>query len=182
LRAVASLALTLVIAQTAAAATSWSVRVDEGIAGVRLGMTERQVAARLGKPYAMSIAITHVSCGMYRRIDDFAACFDTRTHKVVSTTGIGSAFCVVRPPFCLGSVGGVRKLRQAFGRRLLGPVRRGDGVFYEVIRRVGGARVQNAFQVDTVNEPPLRGSSVIAAYIGFCGRQGRNVPACPRPR
>jgi hypothetical protein len=155
--------------------------VSVGIAGVRLGMTQSQVADRIGRPYAMSIPIAKVTCGLYRRNDNFGACFDTRTGRVVSLDGIGMGFCVVRPHFCFQTVGGVAKLKKAFGRRLIGPIwnRSGDELFYEVIGRQGGRRVQSAFVVDTESDPPFRGSSVIAAYIGFCGRQGLNVPPCP---
>jgi hypothetical protein len=50
--------------------------VSEGIAGVRLGMTQAQVAARVGKPYAMSIPIANVTCGMYARNTDFGSAGD----------------------------------------------------------------------------------------------------------
>lgn len=178
-----SLALSLIVVASTDAASSRPVRINEGIAGIELGMTQAQVAARLGKPYAMSIAIGHVTCGTYARVEDFGACFDTRTRRVVSTSGIGRAFCVVRPRFCFETVGGVAKLNRFFGRRLRGPVRTADGeLFYEYIGKRGTARSQNAFAVDTVSPSPFRGSAVVAAYIGLCGRQGRNVPSCPGQR
>jgi hypothetical protein len=176
------LVLPTVVALAAVAASSWQVRVGEGIAGVRLGMTQGQVAARIGKPYGMSIATRNVTCGMYARNDDFGACFDTRTGRVVSLSGIGSRFCVVTPRFCFQRVGGLAKLKRAFGRRLVGPVRRGEDPFYEVVVRRGGARVQSAFVVDTQSPPPYRRSAIVAVYIGYCGRQGSNVPPCPRRR
>jgi hypothetical protein len=180
-RLVVAVALCLSVVTAAGAASSWRVRVNEGIAGVELDMTQPQVAARLGKPYAMSIAIEYVRCGMYRRVDDFSACFDTRTRRVVSTAGIGRAFCVVRPRFCLGTAGGVAKLKREFGRRLVGPVRNSDGdLFYEYVRTRGNRRVQNAFAVDMLSSPPYRGSAVVAVYIGYCARQGGYVPRCPR--
>ena len=126
--------LSLVLVAGATAAGSWHVRVNESIAGVRLGMTRAQVAARM------------------------------------------------RPLFCFQRVGGVAKLKREFGRRLIGPVwnRGRDELFYEVIGRRGGRRVQSAFAVDRESPPPYRGSAVIAAYISFCGRQAANVPRCPR--
>jgi hypothetical protein len=183
-RLIVSVLLSLVLVASATAAASSAVRVHESIAGVHLGMTQRQVAARMGKPYAMSIPIRHVTCGNYARNDDFGACFDTRTHRVVSVDAIGPKFCVVRPRFCFQKPGGVARLRREFGRRLIGPVwnRARDALFYEVIGVRGGRRVQSAFQVDTLNDPPYRGSAVVAAYISFCGRQGSHVPRCPRPR
>jgi hypothetical protein len=165
-----------------ASSSSWQVRVSEGIAGVRLGMTRAQVAARVGKPYAMTLSSGNVTCGMYARIADFGACFDTRSGRVVSVDGIGPKFCVVRPHFCLQRVGGLAKLKRAFGRRLIGPLRSGDELFYEVVVRRGGRRVQSAFVIDTQGSPPYRGSAVIAVYIGLCGRQGKNVPPCPKRR
>jgi hypothetical protein len=182
-RLLGALGLALVIVIATDAASSHPVRVNEGIAGIRLGMTKAQVAARLGKPYAMSIAVGHVACGMYTRVEDFSACFDTRTGRVVSTSGIGRAFCVVLPRFCFGTVGGVGKLKRYFGPRLLGPVRTRPGdLFYEYIGKRGSSRVQSAFTVDTVSPAPFRGSAVTAAYIGLCGRQGGYVPRCPRQR
>jgi hypothetical protein len=180
-RILVSAFLSLVLVAGGTAAGSWHVRVNESIAGVRLGMTRAQVAAQMGKPYAMTIPIRHVTCGMYARNENFGACFDTRTHRVVSVHGIGPSFCVVRPLFCFQRVGGVAKLKREFGRRLIGPVwnRGRDELFYEVIRRRGGRRVQSAFAVDTQSPPPYRGSAVIAAYISFCGRQAANVPRCP---
>lgn len=172
------LVIAAAVALAAVAGSPWQVRVSEGIAGVRLGMTQAQVAARMGKPYAMSIPTKNATCGMYARNDNFGACFDTRTGRVVSLVGIGPKFCVVTPRFCFQRVGGVAKLKRAFGRRLVGPVRRGDDVFYEVV--VG--HIQSAFVVDTHSPPPFRGSAVIAVYIGYCGRQGSNVPPCPRRR
>src|SRR6266702_2243992 len=59
---------------------------------------------------------------MYVRVEDFGACFDTRTHRVVSTSGIGAAFCLVRPHFCFGVAGAVsRELRDRRVHRLLRP-------------------------------------------------------------
>jgi hypothetical protein len=171
-----------VVSAAAVASSAWQVRVNEGIAGVRLGMTQAQVAERVGKPYGMSLSTRNVTCGMYARNDAFDACFDTSTRRVVSLSAIGPRFCVVRPRFCFQRVGGVAKLKRAFGRRLVGPVRRGEDVFYEVVVRRGSARVQSAFAVDTQSPPPYRGSAVVAVYIGFCGRQGINVPACPKAR
>ena len=166
----------------AVASSSWQVRVSEGIAGIRLGMTRAQVAARIGKPYGISLPTGNVKCEMYARIAAFGACFDKRTRRVVSLDGIGPKFCVARPRFCFQRVGGLAKLKRAFGRRLVGPVRRDEDVFYEVVVRRGSARVQSAFVIDTQGSPPYRGSAVIAAYIGLCGRQGKNVPPCPKRR
>ena len=174
--------LATVVSLAAVAASSWQVRVSEGIAGVRLGMTQAQVAARIGKPYAMSLPSNNARCGMYARNDDFGACFDTRSGRVVSLVGIGPKFCVVTPRFCFQRVGGLAKLRRAFGPRLIGPVWREGELFYEVVVRREGRRVQSAFVVDTLSSPPFRGSSIVAVYISFCGRQGKIVPPCPRPR
>jgi hypothetical protein len=181
MRLIAALALSLIVVTATDAASSHPVRVNEGIAGIQFGLTQAQVAARLGKPYAMSLPVGRVTCGMYARVKDFGACFDTATRRVVSTYGIGRAFCVVRPRFCFETVGGVAKLKRYFGRRLLGPIRTFDGdLFYEYIGNRGTSRVQSAFAVDTESRPPFRGSAVVAAYISFCGRQGHNVPRCPR--
>ena len=174
--------LVLPIALAAVAASSWQVRVSEGIAGVRLGMTQAQVAAQIGKPYAMSLPSRNVTCGLYPRVADFGACFDTGTRRVVSLYGIGPKFCVVRPRFCFQRVGGLAELKRAFGRRLIGPVRSRYGLFYEYVATRGGRRIQNAFAIDTQSSSPYRGSAVVAVYIGFCGRQGSNVPPCPRRR
>jgi hypothetical protein len=176
--------LALVFVSAGIAASSWRVRVNEGIAGIWLGMTQAQVAARMGTPYAMSIPIRHVTCGMYARNEDFGACFDTRTRRVVSVDGIGAKFCVVRPRFCFEKVGGVAKLKREFGRRLRGPLwnQARDELFYEVIGRRGARRVQTAFVVDTQSPPPYRRSAVVAAYISICGRQPESVPRCPRRR
>ena len=184
MRLVSSVLVSLAVVTAAAASSSLAVRVGEGIAGVRLGMTQAQVAARMGKPYAMTLPSGHATCGIYARNDDFGACFDTRTRRVVSLDGIGPKFCVVRPPFCFQKVGGLAKLKREFGRRLIGPVRNrsGDQLFYEVVVRRGGRRVQSAFVVDTQSSPPYRGSAVIAVYIGYCGRQPRSVPPCPGRR
>jgi hypothetical protein len=181
MRLIAALVLSLVVVTATDAASTHAVRVNEGIAGIRLGLTQAQVAARLGKPYAMSIPIGRVTCGMYARVKDFGACFDTGTHRVVSTNGIGRAFCVLRPHFCFQTVGGVAKLKRQLGRRLLGPIRTYDGdLFYEYIGQRGTARVQSAFAVDIESPAPFRGSAVVAAYISLCGRQGHNLPRCPR--
>jgi hypothetical protein len=176
------LLLCALVSVATVASSAWQVHVSEGIAGVRLGMTQSQVAARMGKPYGMSLSTRNVTCGMYARNDDFDACFDTGTGRVVSLSAIGPKFCVAQPRFCFQRVGGFAKLKHAFGRRLVGPVRRSGGVFYEVVVRRGRARVQSAFVIDTQSPPPYRGSAVTAVYIGFCGRQGSNVPACPKPR
>jgi hypothetical protein len=179
------LAISVVVSVAAVTASSaWQVRVSEGIAGVRLGMTQAQVAARVGKPYAMSLPIANVTCGIYARNDAFSACFDTGTRRVVSISGIGRRFCVVRPRFCFERVGGLAKLKREFGRRLIGPVRNrsGDELFYEVVAGRASRRVQSAFVIDTQSQEPYRGSAVVAVYIGFCGRQGRNVPPCSRRR
>jgi hypothetical protein len=146
-------------------------------------MTPSQAASRVGKPYAWTIPSARLRCGLYARNQNFSACFDTTTHRAVSLSGIGRSFCVVRPQFCFQTLGGVAKLREEFGRRLVGPVwnRSGDDLFYEVLGRFGGRRVQTAFVVDTKSAPPYRGRSIIAAYISFCGRQPRNVPRCPSP-
>ena len=174
------LVLPLVLSVAAVAASPWQVRVSEGIAGVRLGMTKAQVAARVGRPYAMSLPSKNATCGRYARNDAFGACFDMRSGRVVSLVGIGPKFCVVTPRFCFQQVGGLAKLKRAFGRRLVGPVRRGEDVFYEVVVRRGSARVQSAFVIDTLSSSPFRGSAVVAVYIAFCGRQGSIVPPCPR--
>jgi hypothetical protein len=176
--------VSLAVVTASAASSSWPVRVGEGVAGVQLGMTRAQVAARMGKPYAMTLPSGHATCGIYARNSEFGACFDTGTRRVVSLSAIGSKFCVVRPRFCLQRVGGLAKLKRAFGRRLVGPVgnRGGDELFYEVVGRRGGRRVQSAFVIDTQSSPPYRGSAVTAVYIGFCGRQGKNVPPCPARR
>ena len=179
MRLVCSVLVALVVVTAAAASSSLPVRVGEGIAGVRLGMTQAQVAARLGKPYGTTLPSGHATCGLYARVPDFGACFDTATRRVISLDGIGPKFCVVRPRFCFQRVGNVTALKRAFGRRLLGPVwnRDGDERFYEVIGRSGGRRVQTAFVVDTQSSPPYRGSAVTAVYIAYCGWQGKNVPA-----
>jgi hypothetical protein len=170
------------VSLAAVAASSWQVRVSEGIAGVRLGMTQAQAAAQVGKPYAMSIPSAHATCGLYARHQDFHACFDTRTGRVVSLSAIGPKFCVVRPRFCFQRAGGLAKLKRAFGRRLIGPVWREGELFYEVVVRREGRRVQSAFVIDTQSSPPFRGTSIVAVYISFCGRQARIVPLCPRRR
>jgi hypothetical protein len=170
------------VALAAVASSSWQVRVSEGIAGIRLGMTRAQVAARIGKPYGMSLPTGNVTCERYARIAAFGACFDKRTRRVVSLDGIGPKFCVVRPRFCFQRVGGLAKLKRAFGRRLIGPLRSGDELFYEVVVRRGGRRVQSAFVIDTLSSPPYRGSAVVAVYISFCGWQGKIVPPCPKRR
>ena len=166
----------------AVASSSWQVRVSEGIAGIRLGMTRAQVAARIGKPYGISLPTGNVKCEMYARIAAFGACFDKRTRRVVSLDGIGPKFCVARPRFCFQRVGGLAKLKRAFGRRLIGPLRSGDELFYEVVVRRGGRRIQSAFVIDTLSSPPYRGSAVVAVYISFCGWQGKIVPPCPKRR
>ena len=170
------------VALAAVASSSWQVRVSEGIAGIRLGMTRAQVAARIGKPYGISLPSGNVKCERYARIDAFGACFDTRTGRVVALDGIGPRFCVVRPRFCFQRVGGVAKLKRAYGRRLIGPVHAGHGLFYEVVVSRGSRRVQNAFAIDTQSPPPFRGSAVVAVYIGFCGRQASTVPPCAKRR
>jgi hypothetical protein len=168
------------LAALALASSSWQVRVSEGIAGVRLGMTRAQAAAQVGKPYAMSLPSAHATCGLYARHQDFNACFDLRTGRVVSVSAIGPKYCVVRPRFCFQRVGGLAKLKHAFGRRLIGPVWREDELFYEVVVRHEGRRVQSAFVIDTQGAPPFRGSAVVAVYISLCGRQGKIVPPCPK--
>ena len=172
----------VVLVAVASSSSAWQVRLGEGIAGVRLGMTQAQVAARVGKPYGMTLPSGNVTCGLYKRGADFGACFDTGTRRVVSLYGIGSKFCVMQPRFCFERVGGLAKLKRAYGRRLVGPSRRGDGLFYEVVVRRGSARVQSAFAIDTQSPPPYRGSAVVAAYIAFCGREGTIVPRCARRR
>jgi hypothetical protein len=171
-----------VVSVTAVASSAWQVRMSEGIAGVRLGMTQAQVAAWIGKPYGMTLPSGNVTCGLYSRVADFGACFDTGTRRVVSLYGIGSTFCVVQPRFCFERPGGLAKLKRAYGRRLIGPIRSRYGLFYEVVVSRGGQRIQNAFAIDTQSPPPYRGSAVVAVYISFCGRQGSDVPPCPRRR
>ena len=182
MRLACSALVSLVLVAAAGASSAWRVRVSEGIAGVRLGMTRAAVAARIGKPYATSLPSGNATCGMYARIPDFGACFAMRTRRVVTLYAIGPRFCVVRPRFCFEKAGGLGKLKRAFGRRLIGPVRKGDQVFYKYIVRRGSRRVQSAFVVDTQSPPPYRDSAVAAAYIAFCGRQGSIVPRCPRRR
>jgi hypothetical protein len=181
-RLACSALVSLVLVAVAGASSAWRVRVSEGIAGVRLGMTEADVVARIGKPYATSLPSGNATCGMYARIPAFGACFHMRTRRVVTLYAIGPKFCVVRPRFCFQRVGGLAKLKRAFGRRLIGPVRKGDQVFYKYIVRRGSRRVQSAFVVDTQSPPPYRDSAVAAAYIAFCGRQGSIVPRCAKRR
>ena len=189
MRLIVSAFVLLVLATTAGASSSWPVSLSEGIAGVRLGMTQAQVAARMGKPYAMTLPTGNVRCGLYARIQDFGACFDTRTHRVVSLDAIGPKFCVVRPHFCFQRVGGLAALKRAFGRRLIGPHWSGeaglfgnDELFYEYLGSRDGRRVQNAFVIDTQGSRPYRGSAVIAVYISFCGWQRGSIPPCPKRR
>ena len=76
MRLIAALALSLIVVTATDAASSHPVRVNEGIAGIQFGLTQAQVAARLGKPYAMSLPVGRVTCGMYARVKDFVVPLD----------------------------------------------------------------------------------------------------------
>ena len=75
------------------------IRVNEGMAGVRLGMTERQVRARLGEP-SETLRHGRIRSLSYRRLDLFVAVSgrravtistDGRAERTPQGVGVGSS-------------------------------------------------------------------------------------------
>jgi hypothetical protein len=185
--AVATAALSLTL-PAAAAAPTYTVTINSGVAGLRLGATYGSMRGRLGELVQDDWPLRNQVCKMFTNHTWLELCFNENTQQLeaihamqpLDTIGKTPRYCLSGVGYCIGNRGGVAALKRRFGYALRGPVHAADGsTAYSVVGPRGAAhRVETVFRVASKASRWAGQGRVFGAYMSFCGRQAKGDPPC----
>jgi hypothetical protein len=157
----AGMAVALVLASTAGASVERAtIIVNQGAAGVTLGMTRSQVVSVLGKPlYENSYG--YMQYARKNLFDVYRS--GSRTTGRVDKIGISGRLFCLRNGICMLHRYNVAALKRKFGKRLTFH-RYSDGApFYRVSGQFDGRRAYTQFDVDSRKSS----ASIIMIWVGW---------------